>query len=481
MTYARTLVWLRRDLRLSDHRALMAATRQSKEVALVFCFDRHILDALTDRQDKRLAFIAASLRALDNQLQSHQARLWIRYGFPEQEIPRLAQGLGVQAVFTNHDYEPYARARDEKVRVALSSQKIELHTFKDQVIYEQREILNGQGQPFQVFTSYKNAWLKRLTPADYQPCTPDLSKLWRNDPQLAEPQDWRLEQYGFHSIPSPLEAGERDALARLQSFLPRLNRYHRERDFPALASSSSLSVDLRFGTISIRSLVRAALSHPCEGSQIWLSELIWREFFQMILSEHPRVTKEAYRVAFNHIRWPGTLEEFHAWKAGRTGYPIVDAAMRSFARTGLMHNRLRMIVASFLVKDLLCDWRWGETYFSEKLLDFDLAANNGNWQWCASTGCDAQPYFRIFNPSNQSEKFDPNGTFMREHLPELRNFPTKLLHAPWQASASEQKTAGCVIGKDYPAPLVDHRIQRIRATELYRQHATSENSKAPEE
>jgi deoxyribodipyrimidine photo-lyase len=279
---------------------------------------------------------------------------------------------------------------------------------------------------------------------------------------------WSFDDIGFAEQELPIDAGARGAEKMLRAFMPRIDRYHETRDVPGLAGTSSLSVHLRFGTISIRELVRRARAVASEGARKWLDELLWREFYQMILDRFPHVERGAFRPEYDAIRWPGAEEHYEAWCAGRTGYPIVDAAMRGFNATGMMHNRLRMIVASFLTKDLLVDYRRGERYFARHLLDFDLASNNGNWQWAASTGCDAQPFFRVFNPVTQSKRFDPDGTFIRAHCPELAGFSNRTIHFPADAGLAEQRAAGCIIGEDYPAPIVDHARQRELALALGR-------------
>jgi deoxyribodipyrimidine photo-lyase len=321
-----------------------------------------------------------------------------------------------------------------------------------------------------VFTPYRNAWLKLVSEAELAPrlVPVDLKRLAPPTMATRLPE---LSELGFASTDlaaAGLRPGEQGARETFEAFLGRIDRYHEERDFPALDATSGLAVHNRFGTISIRRLARAARSRRTEGADFWLAELIWRDFFFQALHHHPQAAREAFRAEFARIEWPNDEALFAAWCEGRTGYPIVDAALRQLNSTGNMHNRLRMVAASFLTKDLLVDWRWGEQYFAAKLNDFDLAANNGNWQWAASTGCDAQPWFRIFNPVVQSEKFDAEGAFIRRHVPELAKVPAKFIHAPWRMSPVDQSACGCVIGRDYPAPVVDHAVQRERALALYR-------------
>jgi deoxyribodipyrimidine photo-lyase len=467
MSYARALCWIRRDLRLSDHTALAEATRQSAAVAVVFVFDAQILKGLA-RDDRRLTFIADSLAEIDRELHERGSALIVRHGDPVTEIPRLAAEMNVDAVFCNRDYEPYARTRDTAVAKALERGGVAFQAFKDQVILEEREVVSQAGSPYTVFTPYRNAWQARLTEADCADRRPQLDRLAPRAGIAGAVAPWSLERIGFARAPLWLEPGAGAAERRRRAFLRHLDRYHERRDFPSDRSATSgLSAHLRFGTISVRALVRAALKRDSRGAETWLSELIWRDFYQMILACFPHVVRGAFRAEYDCIRWPGSKTHFECWCRGETGYPLVDAAMRHFNRTGWMHNRLRMVTASFLVKDLLVDWRLGEAYFARHLLDFDLAANNGGWQWSASTGCDAQPYFRIFNPVTQSRRFDPEGAFIRAELPELAGFTSRDIHWPAGVPEARQAAAGCRIGRDYAAPIVDHALQRKLAVELF--------------
>lgn len=468
------LMWFRRDLRSDDNAALYAALKDSRRVFCVFVYDTEILDALPARTDRRVEFICQSVIELGRTLDATDGQLITLHGPARTEIPRLAAALGVQAVYASHDYEPQAVARDAAVAQALQAAGIAFLTRKDQVIFEKDEVLTLGGTPFSVFTPYKNAWLKKLEPFFVQayPVERYAGHLARAP---GHQRRLTLADIGFE--PTNLSAlgisgGAAAAQNLLADFLPRMARYRDSRDFPAKEGSSYLSVHLRFGTVSIRALARAAWpgagGTPGEGAATWLSELVWRDFYFMILHHHPRVVTQAFKPAYDAIRWPNDPSLFDAWREGRTGYPIVDAAMRQLNQTGYMHNRLRMVAASFLVKDLLIDWRWGEKYFADRLNDFDLAANNGGWQWAASTGCDAQPYFRIFNPVSQSQKFDAEGAFIRRYVPELARCNARSIHAPWKMSPEEQRAAGAVIGRDYPAPVVDHAAARTRALELYK-------------
>ena len=467
-------MWFRRDLRLEDNAALFQALRSARRVFTAFVFDRAILDELLAEglhNDRRVDFIHRSLTELDARLRERGGALIVRHGVAAEEIPRLAAELRVDAVFANHDYEPYAIDRDAQVDRALHADGRKLHTFKDQVIFERGEVLTAAGKPFSVFTPYRNAWLKRLAPADLhaQPTEKHSEALAAPAFPCAIPD---LPQIGFaRSDLDQLKVPTGGSGARLlfDDFGARIDAYRDTRDFPSLRGPSYLSVHLRFGTISIRQLVRFAHEKSADspGAASWLSELIWREFYQQILFHHPRAATESFKPQYDRIRWDNDRQLFATWCNGHTGYPLIDAAMTQINQTGYMHNRLRMVTASFLAKDLGVDWRWGERFFARRLLDFDLAANNGGWQWAASSGCDAQPYFRVFNPVTQSEKFDPEGRFIRRYLPQLAGFTAQEIHAPWRVSLARQKEAGCVIGRKYPPPCVEHAAARARTLLRY--------------
>jgi len=393
----------------------------------------------------------------------------VSHGRAREEIPRLAAQFKADAVFANHDYEPAAIARDRAVERALGELDIAFLTCKDQVIFEKDEILTQSGRPFTVFTPYKNAWLKKLEPFFLKPYPVDQHRARLAVPP-ASPLP-ALANLGFEKtdlLQLGMQPGISGARHRFEAFQAGMADYHERRDYPALQGTSGLSPHLRFGTISVRELARAAYLDASAGAQAWLNELVWRDFYFMILHHHPRLVDHAFRREYDGLKFPNDKKLFAAWCEARTGYPLVDAAMRHINRTGCMHNRLRMITASFLVKDLLIDWRWGERYFADHLNDFDLAANNGGWQWAASTGCDAQPYFRIFNPVTQSQKFDPQGRFIRELMPELAGCDDKSIHAPWLMTPELQKKSGVTLGRDYPLPVVDHAAARLRALEFYR-------------
>ena len=467
--YRSALFWFRRDLRDRDNAGLYYALKSAERAFCAFVFDREILDALPRRADRRVEFIWESVRGLRESLRAKGGDLIVLHGHARHAIPELARRLEVDAVFCNGDYEPGATARDAAVDAALAAQGRRFHRAKDQALFEKDEVLTQAGRPFTVFTPYKNAWLKLM-----EPFYVEAYPVERHAKALAPPpfavELPSLEALGFERTDLadfPVGTGMDGASGLLADFSRRIDDYAVARDFPAVRGVSYLGVHNRFGTVSIRELARLALGREGDGARVWLSELAWRDFYFQVLWHHPRAATQSFHAEFARIAWPNDERLFAAWQQGATGYPLVDAGMRQLARTGYMHNRLRMVTASFLCKDLLVDWRWGERHFAEHLNDFDLAANNGGWQWAASTGCDAQPYFRIFNPVAQSRKFDPEGRFIRRYVPELANVPGKLIHEPWALAPLEQQAAGCVIGRDYPAPVVDHAAQREKALALY--------------
>ena len=465
------LVWFRRDLRCFDHAALYQALRFADRVYCAFVFDTDILDALPERRDRRVEFIHASLRELDGALHAlslaaggQGAGILVRHGRAVDCIVQLARNLGVSQVFTNRDYEPAAIERDRQVAARLAANGIAFADFKDQVIFERGEVLTQSGKPFSVFTPYRNAWLKKLDDFQLQPY-PIAKYAARLAPKPTGEVLPALSSIGFEATDLarlPLPTGMRGGKQLFEDFCTRMDGYRQARDFPARKGVSYLSVHLRFGTVSVRELAAHAQRRGGEGAATWLSELIWRDFYHMILWHHPHVAGQAFRPDHEHIVWDDAPELFAAWCEARTGYPLVDAAMRQLHQTGYMHNRLRMVVASFLTKSLGIDWRLGERHFARHLNDYDLAANNGGWQWAASTGCDAQPWFRIFNPVTQSRNFDPQGRFIRRYLPELARVPDRFIHAPAAMGTADQAAAGVHIGVDYPAPVVDHARARQR-------------------
>jgi deoxyribodipyrimidine photo-lyase len=483
----RALVWFRRDLRSFDHAALHHALASGAQVFCVFIFDKDILDPLRSHGtlDRRVAFLHASLIELDAELKLQGGGLLVSHGRATELLPQLARELKIDAVFCNHDYEPYAITRDRDVADALAQEGRQFLSFKDQVIFEKEEVLSLSAKPFSVFTPYKNAWLKKFqTPVGgldsgripHFDCTPAENQLALPSPAPAIPS---LEQLGFDvvdlealHIPTGMSGGQR----LLDDFLPRLARYGSTRDYPSVKGPSYLSVHLRFGTVSVRSLARHAMEAiqsgtRADGAAVWLAELVWRDFYFMILYHHPQVASGAsFKSDYDRIAWEEGAqadELFNAWCEGRTGYPLVDAAMLQLNQSGYMHNRLRMVTACFLIKDLGIDWRRGEAYFARMLNDFDLSANNGGWQWASSSGCDAQPYFRIFNPVTQSEKFDAEGKFIQRYLPQLAKLGSKYIHAPWTAPELTLQMAGISLGKDYPRPVVAHDEARKRTLQRY--------------
>jgi deoxyribodipyrimidine photo-lyase len=466
-----SLVWLRRDLRVFDHVALHQALQASTTVHCVFVYDTSILDALP-RRDRRVDFIHASIAEVAAELQQLGGHLIVRHGDPVAEIPALAAELGVDAVFCNHDYEPQAMARDATVERALRGAGRQFFSYKDQVIFEKSEVLSQTGGVFSVFTPYKNAWLKKLdadpsvlAPYHIEPHAARLAPPPSPAPSLPTLAELGFEPSNLAELKIP--TGMSGAARLFEDFLPRIAQYKEARDFPAVKGPSYLSLHFRFGTLSVRHLVRTVLDLMArgaggEGAPVWLAELIWREFYAMILFHHPQVVAGAFKPAYDAIEWetgPEADQMFAAWCEGRTGYPLVDAAMAQLNQTGYMHNRLRMVTACFLIKDLGIDWRRGEAYFALHLNDFDLASNNGGWQWASSSGCDAQPYFRIFNPITQSEKFDASGKFIRRYLPQLKDLSDKEIHAPWLTPR--------MLPLDYPAPIVMHDEARKHTLERY--------------
>jgi len=458
------LVWLRRDLRLFDHAALHHALKECTQVMVVFIFDNDILATLL-RQDRRVTFIWQCLLQLKAELVAHGSDLVVCHGKATEKIPQLAKERNATAVYTNHDYEPTAIARDARVAHQLAELGIAFHSYKDQVIFERDEILTQAGGMYSVFTPYKRNWLAKVNDAHLQsyPIQPHLQNLAKfTDSALPSLSELGFDECDVEAFKPGMNGGE----VLFDDFCARIAHYRDARDFPAANGPSYLSVHLRFGTVSIRELARTVWKIGGVGAETWLSELIWREFYHQILWHRPDVVEHAFKPEYDALPFPNNRDFFAAWCEGRTGYPIVDSAMRQLNQTGYMHNRLRMIVASFLVKDLLVDWRWGERYFAEKLIDYDLAANNGGWQWAASTGCDAQPYFRIFNPVTQSQRFDKDGAFIRRYCPELNHLDNKEIHAPWQSV--HYKSMQRKIGKQYPLPIVEHAVARLAALTLFK-------------
>jgi deoxyribodipyrimidine photo-lyase len=458
--------WVRRDLRLADNLALAAALAAAPLVVPVYILDPQLLSSRFNSL-RRTAFLFDGLRALDASLRARGSRLIVRGGEPGEALARLMNEAGAETVVAEQDYSPYAVARDARL-----ARDLPVYLAPGVVVHAPSDVVRQDGGAYTVFTPYSRAWKAQPLPGarDLMTAPARLSAPPALD-SLPIP-DSPLDHTGF-------QAGEEEALRRLQAFaarrLPPIGRYAVDRDQPAIDGTSRLSPYLRFGMVSARQAVVAALqaadSAPSadgrRGAEVWLNELIWREFYVSILAAFPAVRRQAFRVDLRRIRWSNDRADFEAWCEGRTGYPIVDAAMRQLAATGWMHNRARMIVASFLVKHLLIDWRWGERWFMQHLLDGDPAANNGGWQWSAGTGTDAAPYFRIFNPVLQGRKFDSDGAYVRQWVPELARVPAAHIHAPWEAPEEVRTTAGLRIGRDYPAPIVDHAFARHRALAAY--------------
>ncbi|MFT5642991.1 MAG: deoxyribodipyrimidine photo-lyase [Janthinobacterium sp.] len=480
MSFHKSLLWFRRDLRVFDHAALHHALQRSALVYCVFIYDTDILAHLP-RCDRRVEFIHACIAELAAELTAMGGHLIVRHASASAEIARLADELGVDAVFANHDYAPQAMARDAATAAHLQADGRQWFSFKDQVIFEKSEVLSLSNKPFSVFTPYKNAWLKKMH-ADPSVLAP--FGVEEHAHKLAIPTHLTalptLAELGF--APTNLSelampTGMTGATRLFEDFLPRIAGYGVARDFPALKGPSYLSLHLRFGTLSLRHLVRTVVQLMASGAggagaPVWLNELIWREFYQMILFHHPHVVDAAFKPAFDKIEWdtgPQADAAFAAWCEGRTGYPLVDAAMLQLNQSGYMHNRLRMVTACFLIKDLGIDWRRGERYFALHLNDFELASNNGGWQWAASSGCDAQPWFRIFNPVTQSEKFDSSGRFIRRYLPQLNALGNQEIHAPWLVPQMllQQKNLQLGQGGNYPLPIVQHDVARKQTLERY--------------
>jgi deoxyribodipyrimidine photo-lyase len=427
-----SLCWFRRDLRIEDQTALFYALQQEEQVLPLFIFDRHILDALEDKTDARVTFIYNQIASLKAFFEKQGSSMLVKYGHPEQIFQELVQEFEVQTVYTNRDYEPYANSRDGQVEALLGKKNIPFLTFKDQVIFEPGEILNGSGEFYKVFTPFSRNWLEKFRQTRVQPL-PEAN--WKNLFTCSPLPFITLSEMGFEASSLEIPSTQvEDAI---------LKEYEAQRNFPAVRGTSRLGIHLRFGTLSIRSLALKAASL----NATYLNELIWREFYMMVLGNAPQVVDRAFKPQYDRIPWRTNEEDFQAWCEGRTGYPIVDAGMRELNATGFMHNRVRMIVASFLTKHLLIDWRWGEAYFAKKLLDFELASNNGGWQWAAGTGTDAQPYFRVFNPESQTEKFDKDLRYIKKWVPELGT-------------------------SSYPQPIVEHKFARNRAIETYKKALT---------
>lgn len=416
--------WFRRDLRLEDNTALYHALSENESVQCVFIFDTNILDELP-KDDARVTFIHLELAKINTQLQRYGSSLRVESGKPIQVWEKLIAKDKISSIYTNKDYEPYARQRDGEIRDLAEDNNIEFKRYKDQVIFEENDVVKADGKPYTIYTPFKNLWRKQFVPNEHLPYS--IEKLTDNFVESS------------YDFPMLSDLGMEKSSISVKSFsLNDLADYPEMRDLPAEDKTSYLSPHLRFGTVGIRSLVQKVKHH-----EVFLNELIWREFFMQILYHFPKVVDQSFKAKYDAIPWRNNEAEFEAWCKGETGYPMVDAGMRQLNETGYMHNRVRMVVASFLCKHLLIDWRWGEAYFAQKLLDYDLSANNGNWQWAAGTGCDAAPYFRVFNPIMQLEKFDKKGIYVRTWVKDLDELT-------------------------YPQPIVEHKMARERAISTYK-------------
>jgi deoxyribodipyrimidine photo-lyase len=426
-----SVFWFRRDLRLDDNAGLYYALKSGSPVLPLFIFDKEILDQLEDRDDARVTFIHQTIEKLSALLGQHGSSLLVKYGHAEEVWNKLLSEYNITAVYTNHDYEPYAKIRDEAIGGMLKMHGIPLHTYKDQVIFDRNEVVKDDGKPYTVYTPYMRKWHQKLTPF--------YLKAYPNEKYFSS-----FFKYSGFYVPSLTEMGFEKSQMEFPpvNYIELIPEYAQKRDFPAVRGTTRIGLHLRFGTVSIRELARTANAF---AEKTWLNELVWREFYMMILYHFPQTADHAFRPEYDRINWINDEEQFEAWCKGETGFPLVDAGMRELNTTGYMHNRVRMIVASFLSKDLLIDWRWGERYFARKLLDYEMASNVGGWQWSAGSGTDAAPYFRIFNPDSQLKKFDPMLQYVKKWVPEYADF------------------------SKYPKPIVDHSFARERCLKAFKE------------
>lgn len=422
------IMWFRRDLRIEDNAAFYHALNSGTPVLPIFIFDKNILDSLRDKYDRRVDFIFSALESINRSLEKFGSGIQYCYGTPEEVFEKLAANYSIGSVFTNEDYEPYAIARDSAVKELLKNSGSDLLMYKDQVIFEKSEVLKADATPYTIYSPYARAWHLKIT---QNPAVLYTSENLLDNLLKFKPKNFGLGHIGFQK--TNLQFKPYEFSAEL------LKAYSQNRSIPHLDATSRISIHLRFGTVSIRKAVKLALEHSFK----FYRELIWRDFFMQILYHFPHTQHKSFKPAYDNIKWLNREEDFEKWKTGTTGFPLVDAGMRELNATGFMHNRVRMLSASFLIKDLLVDWRWGEAYFAEKLLDYDLSQNIGNWQWCAGSGCDAAPYFRIFNPELQLQKFDPGLKYIKKWVPE---FGTNA----------------------YPVPMLDHKEARARAIKTFK-------------
>jgi deoxyribodipyrimidine photo-lyase len=425
-----SVFWFRRDLRIEDNAGLYHALKSGNSVLPLFIFDKDILDKLEDKDDARVTFIYKAIEGINAECKKHKSSLLVVYDHPKQAWETLIKQYNIAAVYTNHDYEPYAKLRDDGIKDLLAKYDIAFKTYKDQVIFEKDEVTKDDGKPYTVYTPYKNKWYQKLKPF-YLKAYP-TEKYIKNLLKFKAPKLPALKEMGF--VESKIDYPEKE-------YKEVIADYAENRDFPAVTGTSHIGVHLRFGTVSIRRCARDAYKSP---EKTWLNELIWREFYMMILYHFPQTVDHAFRPEYDRIEWINDEDEFEAWCKGETGFPMVDAGMRELNTTGYMHNRVRMVVASFLSKHLLIDWRWGERYFASKLLDYEMASNVGGWQWAAGSGTDAAPYFRIFNPDAQLKRFDPKLEYVKKWVPEYADF------------------------SKYPKPIIDHAFARERCLKAFK-------------
>ncbi len=463
------IVWIRRELRVQDHLALWSALEDARTVAPLYIIDGAFRTASRPRQ----LVILDGLEELKAALHSLGGRLFLRTGEPEAVIHAMLRETGAAGVYCTNESQPELRCRDQQIRSSVEAAGKLWKEFKDRTLFDEREILSkSRSEPFTVFTAYKNAWTSRQE--EIPPPLPFITHVRVPDITPGEMPAVSVPAGIFREQVRPV-GGEREGVRALKRFLRNgVDGYHEERDRPGNDGTSRLSHHLASGSLGIRTAYHALAEASAQarglarqGPEAFLDELIWREFYHQILANFPHVAEGAFKPAFDRLDWPTDRSYAEAWQNGSTGYPIVDAAMRQLNTEGWMHNRCRMIVASFLTKDLHVDWRVGEGYFMRMLADGDVALNNGGWQWSAGTGNDAQPWFRIFNPTLQSKKCDPEGAYLRRYVPELARVPAKYIHEPWTMPPSVQAEAGCRIGREYPTPIVDHARERARTLELY--------------
>lgn len=450
------IFWFRRDLRLNDNNGLYESLNNGKTLC-IFIFDVNILKNF-NKNHKAIDFIWDSVIKLKNELKKHNSDLLIEYGKPDSVFLKLFKNYSIANIYANEDYEPYSIARDKVISKILKKKNKNLFLYKDHLIFAKNDIIKKDKTPYTKFTPYKFAWLNKISQNKDLLISLNSKKLLNNLYHIKKAKLINIKKYGFNGK-SLLKGGEMEANLRFKKFCKKIDDYENNRNYPSLDATSYLGVDLRFGTISIRKIVAYALNKNSKGAKSWLSELVWREFFSQILFHYPYVVKKPFKDKFLNLKYPKkNVKWFKAWCDGKTGFPIIDAGMRQLNLTGYMHNRVRMICASFLVKDLLIDWKYGEKYFANKLLDYELSSNNGNWQWCSSVGCDAVPYFRIFNPLLQSKKFDPKGVYIRKYVSELTDLNDKDIHCPSDIQAKSLK---------YPLKIIEHTTQAKLAKKLF--------------